>query len=199
MTWFDWFVFVSGVAAVWLTVRQHLLNWPVGIVSSGAVLVVAVQHKLYADGGLQVVYIVLGFYGWWHWYYGNPERADALPVVRTPARERIPLLVASVAVYLAIGSALVHLTDSDVPWLDAFPTTASLLAQYLLTRKYLGNWPVWIFAVNLPFAALYAYKGLYLLALLQPVYVVLSIAGWRQWRKVLVATGPGVHDATVTS
>jgi len=199
MTWFDWLVFGTGVAAVWLTVRQHLWNWPIGIANSAAVLVVAVQHKLYADGGLQIVYVVLGFYGWWHWYYGNPARADALPVVRTPRRELVPLVVLSIAVYAAMGSALAQFTDSDVPWVDAFPTTASLLAQYLLTRKYLGNWPLWIFAVNVPFTALYIYKGLYLLALLQPIYIVLSVVGWWQWRQALVAADPDAVEATVAS
>ncbi len=199
MTWFDWLVFVTGVAAVWLTVRQHLLNWPIGIANSLAVLVVAVQHRLYADGGLQIVYVVLGFYGWWHWYYGNPARHDALPVVRTPPRAVLPLATVSVVTYLAIAGALRTFTDSDVPWLDALPTTASLLAQYLLTRKYLANWAVWIFAVNIPFAALYLYKGLPLLALLQPVYVVLSVAGWRAWRVALVAADPGALEAQVAS
>jgi nicotinamide mononucleotide transporter len=199
MTWFDWLVFVSGIAAVWLTVRQHLLNWPIGIANSLAVLVVAVQHKLYADGALQVVYVVLGLYGWWHWYYGNPARHDALPVVRTPAREVLPLAVATALTYLMIAGALRTFTDSDVPWLDAFPTTASLLAQYLLTRKYLANWAVWIFAVNVPFAALYVYKGLYLLALLQPIYVALSVAGWRTWRLALAAPDPDPRDAQVAT
>lgn len=187
MTWFDWVVFGTGIAAVWLTVREHLLAWPIGIANSAAVLVVAVDNRLYADGGLQIVYVVLGFYGWWHWYYGAPEAPGALRVTRTPPREMTRLVSGSIATYVALGVALERLTDSDVPWLDAFPTTASLLAQYLLTRKYIETWAVWIALVNVPFAALYAMKGLWLLVALQPVYIALSVSGWMLWQKSMAA------------
>ena len=162
MNWWEWVVFVTGVAAVALTVKQHLLNWPNGIANSAALLVVAVQAKLYSDGGLQVFYIVLGFYGWWHWLYGNPTKRNALPVTRTPVVEAVLLAIASVITYCGL---------------------AVLLAQYLLTRKYLANWAVWIFLSNVPYVALYLYKDLPLLVALQPIYIALSIWGWVDWRR----------------
>jgi nicotinamide mononucleotide transporter len=188
MSWWEWLVFVTGVAAVGLTVKQHLLNWPIGIANSAALLVVAVQNRLYADGGLQVVYIVLGLYGWWHWLYGNPAAKNALPVTRTPVVEAAIVLMVSFVAFVGLGDLLTHLTDTDVPYYDALPTVASLAAQYLLTRKYLANWAVWIFGSNLPYVALYLYKDLPLLVALQPIYIALSIWGWIDWRRSMAST-----------
>lgn len=193
--WWEWAVFVTGVVTVLLVVRQNIWNWPLGMLNSALLFVVAVDAKLYSDGGLQIVYIVLGGYGWWHWLYGNPLARDALPVSRTPHREALIIVLVAVVGYVALGLLLDHGTDTDVPWYDAFPTTASLVAQYLLTRKYLENWPVWIVLVNIPYIALYAYKDLPLLSGLQLLYIALSVAGWVSWRKAMAehtARGVGV-------
>lgn len=97
------------------------------------------------------------------------------------------MAVAAAATFTLVSWALITLTDSDVPYWDAFPTTMSLVAQYLITRKYLSNWAVWIFGVNLPYLALYEYKALPLIAGLQVVFIVLSVLGWRDWRRSMQA------------
>jgi len=181
----EWAVVVTGAICVALTARQNVWNWPIGIVSSAVMFVVAVQNKLYSDGGLQVLYIVLGAYGWWHWLFGNPSARDALPVTRTPRVEAVVAVAVAAIGFVGLGLLLDGVTDTDVPFFDAFPTAASLLAQYLLTRKYLLNWPVWIFLVNVPYVALYLHKDLYLLAALQPLYIALSVWGWIDWRRSL--------------
>jgi nicotinamide mononucleotide transporter len=75
-----------------------------------------------------------------------------------------------------------RLTDSDVPWLDALPTVASVTGQVLLGLKRVENWPVWL-AVNLFSVGLFAYKGLWLTTLLYAVFAALSVIGWRAWRR----------------
>jgi nicotinamide mononucleotide transporter len=191
---------VTGVACVALTVRQHIFSWPVGIVSSALFLILFLGYGLYADSALQAVYIGLGFYGWWHWLHGGPRR-DALPVTKAPRRLRLALVVAAVGGTLAIGTFLDAATDSTVPYTDAATTTLSLVAQLLLTRKHVESWPVWILGVNVPYIAIYLYKGLAMTAALQVVFIALSIAGWRAWRGSMaadtttVATPAGMPEA----
>jgi nicotinamide mononucleotide transporter len=199
MSLVEWAGVLTGIACVWLTTRQNVWAWPIGIANSALFMVLFVPARLYADSALQVVYIVLGFYGWWHWLYGNPAARDALPVRRTPRAEAALLAGGALAVFVVMGVVLDRVTDTDVPWWDAFPTTLSLVAQYLLTRKYLANWAVWIFGVNLPFLALYWYKDLTLVAGLQLVFIALSVKGWVDWRRALtrddasLAVEPDVH------
>ena len=74
-------------------------------------------------------------------------------------------------------------TDTDVPWWDALPTTGSVAGQWLLGRKYVENWPVWV-AVNVISMGLFAWKGLWLTVLLYGLFAVLALVGWRAWRKM---------------
>jgi len=108
------------------------------------------------------------------------ERTE-LPVSFAPNRLRLLLALASIAGTVAFGAFLDATTDSTVPYPDAATTVLSLVAQLLLTRRHIDNWPVWIFGVNVPYIALYLYKGLALTAALQLVFIALSAMGWRRW------------------
>ena len=72
-----------------------------------------------------------------------------------------------------------------MPWWDAFPTAASVLGQWLLGRKYLENWLAWI-VVNVVSVGLFAYKGLWLTVILYTIFIVMSVFGWRAWRRLAV-------------
>jgi nicotinamide mononucleotide transporter len=172
----------TGIACVALTVRQHVFTWPVGIVSSALFLTLFLQVGLYADSMLQVLYVILGFYGWWHWLHGGPH-GDDLPVATASTGLRVALALVAAAASLAFGAFLDASTDSTVPYPDAATTMLSITAQILLTRKLIETWPVWIFGVNVPFIAIYLYKGLAMTAALQLVFIALSLAAWAAWRR----------------
>jgi nicotinamide mononucleotide transporter len=87
----------------------------------------------------------------------------------------------------ATGLFLKTFTDTDVPWWDAFPTAVSLVGQFLLGRKFIENWAVWI-VVNVVSVGLFAYKGLWLTAALYTVFIALSVVGWRAWARRLQAS-----------
>jgi nicotinamide mononucleotide transporter len=176
----------TGIACVAMTVRQRILNWPVGIVSSALFLLLFVRAGLYADSALQGLYIGLGFYGWWHWLHGGPARDD-LPVTSASGRLLGALACVALGATLALGGFLDAATDSTVPYPDAATTVLSVSAQILLTRKLVETWPVWIFGVNIPYVAIYLYKGLAMTAALQFVFIALSIAGWAAWRRSMAA------------
>ena len=182
---------LTGIAAVALTVRQHIATWPIGIVSVALFLVLFLDAGLYADSALQVLYVGLGFYGWWHWLHGGP-RGDDLPVTRASPRLRIGLALGAVVAIIVFGAFLDAATDSTVPYPDAATTVLSVTAQWLLTRKHIESWPVWIFGVNVPFIVIYLYKGLAMTAALQIVFIALSVAGWAAWRQSMAVTRAGV-------
>lgn len=176
---------VSGAWCVWLTARENIWNWPIGIVNSLLFGVLFFHTRLYADMGLQIVYVVLGFLGWYWWLHGGRGRTE-LPITRTPP----PL--AGVLVFLVIVSTwgmtlyLIHVHDA-APFWDALTTTLSLAAQYLLTRKMLENWLVWMTA-DVIYVALYVVKGLHLTAVLYAGLFALCVFGWGQWRRAARTT-----------
>lgn len=176
--------FVSGAWCVWLTVLANIWNWPIGIVNSAFYLVVFLNVRLFADMSLQIVYIVLGFLGWYWWLHGG-ERHDKLSVRRVRAAEAaaVGLAVAGATAGMAVYLRTIH---DSAPALDACTTCLSLGAQYLLTRKLLENWYLWV-TVDAVYIGLYAWRGLYLTSLLYLIYGTMCVIGLREWKKTLAA------------
>ncbi|MFC8619252.1 nicotinamide riboside transporter PnuC [Micromonospora purpureochromogenes] len=199
-TWAELLGFATGVLNVWLVARQHIVNWPVGIANVLLLMVLFWTAGLYADAGLQVVYVLLGLYGWYHWLFGG-ERRGRLAVSRTSGREWAGLAVAGVLLTGGLWALLDRATDSTVPLADAFTTALSLLATYGQTRKLVESWWLWIVA-DLVYIPLYAYKGLWLTGALYLVFLALCVLGLRAWRADLRAAGaprmvpPGPAPAT---
>src|SRR5688572_9971065 len=174
---------VFGVASVYLSARQNVWNWPLGIVNVALYIIVFYEAKLYADMGLQVVYVVLAAYGWWHWLHGGQNRGT-LRVSRAPMREIVLLGAAFVVGTAALSTFLARATDASLPLADSALTVASLVAQYMMTRKYVECWLVWIVA-DVAYVAMFLYKELWPTAALYLVFSVLAVLGWRQWRASL--------------
>ena len=140
------------------------------------------RSRLYGDASLQIFFAVVAGWGWWQWLRGTDATGHALRVRSLGTRGRAVALAAVVLAWPATALFLRRFTDTDVPWWDAFPTAASLLGQWLLGRKYIENWPAWL-VVNVVSVGLLAYKGLWLTVLLYAVFVVMSVIGWREWRR----------------
>jgi nicotinamide mononucleotide transporter len=172
--------FATGLVNVGLLVRRHILNWPVGILNVLLLMLVFWSAGLYADSGLQLVYVVLGAYGWWAWLYGGASRTP-LTVRHTTRTEWVGLAVAGVLLTAGLWQFLDRLTGSTVPLADALTTALSLLATYGQTRKLVENWWLWI-AADLIYIPLYAYKDLWLTALLYIAFLLLCVLGLRAWR-----------------
>jgi nicotinamide mononucleotide transporter len=170
----------TGLANVWLTVRQRLWAWPVGIVNALLYLVIFARAGLYSDTGLQLVYATLSVYGWWHWARGGPQ-FDALPVTRITAREGGATAVAALLVWVALSQLTMLFAGARMPRVDAMLVAASLAAQWWMTRKRLECWPLWI-AVNIGYVALFVVRELRLTAALYAVYGALAVVGYSQWR-----------------
>jgi nicotinamide mononucleotide transporter len=174
---------IFGVISVFLSVRQNIWSWPTAIVNVGLYIIVFYESKLYADTGLQVVYVVLNAYGWYHWLYGGKNRTE-LPVSRTSARLWLLLVALGATGTALIGTLLYRKTDAALPYIDAATTSTSLVAQWMMTRKLLENWIIWV-AVDVVYIGMYIYKSLYVTAVLYLIFLILSAMGYVQWRKSL--------------
>jgi nicotinamide mononucleotide transporter len=184
-TWAEVLGFGTGLVNVGLLVRRHILNWPVGILNVLLLMLVFWSAGLYADASLQIVYVVLGAYGWWAWLHGGASRTP-LTVRTTTRAEWLGLAVAGVLLTGSLWLFLDRLTSSTVPLADALTTALSLLATYGQTRKLVESWWLWI-AADLIYIPLYGYKDLWLTALLYVAFLVLCVLGLRAWRAALRA------------
>ncbi|MFF3863723.1 nicotinamide riboside transporter PnuC [Streptomyces sp. NPDC002209] len=189
MSWTEILGFATGALCVWLVARQHVANWPIGIANNVFFIVLFAQSGLYADAGLQIVFIALAAYGWWSWTHGGgPGSAEALPVRRTTRTEWAVLAAAGAVGVLGLTLLLGRVTDSTVPFWDALTTGLSLMATYGQCRKLVESWWLWI-AADLVYIPLYAYKGLYLTSALYAGFLALCVVGLLGWRRTLPAQG----------
>ena len=183
VTWLEVVAFVLALAMVVLNIRVDPLGWPLAIVSSLLYVALFWRSRLYGDAGLQVFFVLVAGWGWRQWLRGTRADGRMLAVRELSRRGRWLAGVALLVGWPVVGLFLKTYTDTDVPWWDAFPTAASVLGQWLLGRKYVENWPVWI-AVNVVSVALFAYKGLWLTVGLYAVFIAMSFVGWRAWRRL---------------
>lgn len=176
--------FVFGVAGVWLTVRQNLWCWPVSLANVSLYAVVFFRARLYADVGLQGVFFVLCTVGWWRWLHPGPLSKE-LKVTRLASREAAALGAASLIGALGMGHFFATHTDAALPYWDSTTVAISLVAQWLLTRKILENWQLWIVA-DVMMVGIYLAKGLTPTAGLYALYTLLAVQGLRQWRRSML-------------
>lgn len=186
VTWLELVAFVLAVWMVVCNIRVDPTGWPLAILSSLLYFALFWRHKLYGDASLQLVFVAVAAWGWRQWLRGSmhvQDHEEPLRVRALPARGRWTALLALLVGWPLIGLFLRRYTDTDVPWFDAFPTAGSLIGQWLLGRKYIENWPAWV-AVNAVGVGLFAYKGLWLTAVLYGIFLAMSFVGWRQWSLV---------------
>lgn len=183
-TWLELVAAVLALAMVGCNMREIHWGWPLAIVSSLLYVGVFAQARIYGDASLQVFFAIVALWGWFQWLRGHRADGSALQVGRLSRRGRWLALLACALAWPAVALFLLRFTNTDVPWLDGFATGLSLVGQFLLGRKFIENWAVWL-AVNGVSVGLFAHKGLWLSMGLYAVFAALSVAGYLAWRQSL--------------
>jgi nicotinamide mononucleotide transporter len=173
---------ISGLIFLYLEIKQNKWLWPVGLLTSIMYIYVFFVAKLYADMSLQFYYVFISIYGWILWSRGKKQEEKKLPVIRLHLNLSLKLVAASIGIYALIAYILVNFTDGSVPYWDAFTTALSIVATWMLARKILEQWLVWI-VVNSVSLGLYIYKDLNFTAVLFFFYTTMAVVGYLQWKK----------------
>jgi nicotinamide mononucleotide transporter len=182
MSWMEIIAATLGLVCVWLTIRRHIACWPVGIAMVVLYAIIFYEAKLYSDMLLQVVYVFMQLYGWYAWLLGGPDRTP-LVVGRVPVWQIVPWTALGLAAAGSLGGWMYTNTDASFPFIDAIVTAFSLIAQWLMGRKLLESWLVWIF-VDIVSIGLFFAKELYLTMGLYAVFLVMATWGWFEWKGV---------------
>ena len=181
MSTLEWIAALAGAVSVYLSARENIWSWPTAIVNVGLYIIVFRRAGLYSDMGLQVVYLVLSVYGWYQWLYGGANRTE-LTVSRATAREWLIVTPIVLVFWIALARYTATLPGVALPSLDAGLATVSLVAQWMMTRKIIENWMLWIVA-DIIYVPMYVYKGLPVTAVLYAVFLVLAVVGLRSWSR----------------
>ncbi len=174
--------FATGAVCVWLVTKENIWNWPIGLANNLFFATLFWNARLYADFGLQWVYFGFGIWGWWVWMHGGKDHSP----LKVSRATRVEWLV--ITVFIVLGTwglrEILLKVNGSAPFLDALTTVICLAAQYLLCRKKIENWWLWITA-DLIYVPLYASKNLPLTSVLYAGFIVLCILGIMRWKKEL--------------
>jgi nicotinamide mononucleotide transporter len=174
-----------GLGNIYLTVKQNIWCWPVGVVMVTLYIYIFFTTKLYSDAALNVFFLVMQFYGWYVWTRDGVDHSRSLTAVTRLSRRGWLMTLSGVVAWTAgVGTLMRRYTDAAAPYPDSFTTILSVIAQFLLTRKILENWTLWIVA-DVVYIVVYTYKSLYWTAGLYAIFLVLCVQGYREWRVTL--------------
>ena len=183
MLWLEVAGAVIGLIYLWLEYRASVWLWAANIVMPAIYILIYAKSGFYADMGINIYYLLEGIYGWAVWLRRG-ENGEELPISHTPRRLIAPLTLLGIACWGVILFILLRYTDSTVAFGDSFTTAASIVALYMLARKYAEQWIVWI-VIDVVCCWLYISKGLYPTAILYGLYSLLAIFGYRKWLKLM--------------
>ena len=178
--------FFTGIAGVFLTIKRSPFCWPISALNVMLYGVIFYDTKLYADMGLQGVFLVFSIYGWYAWTKGSKNYlpdSSPLQVKQSTIKELSFGILITIPIAVILGYMLKNQTNADFPYIDSMLASLSIFAQILQTRKRLENWYIWI-VVDAVYILIYVSKDLYLSAILYAVFLALAIQGAIEWRRV---------------
>jgi nicotinamide mononucleotide transporter len=174
---------VFSLLYLFFSIRQKILLWLMGIISALLYMIVFFQAKFYADMTLNGYYLFISIYGWMVWNRGRNQQ-DKMPVTRITRKLALILFVITAIAFVTIGLVLDRFTDSPIPYWDAFTTALSFTATWMLARKILEHWILWII-VDTVSMGLYLYRGLYPTLVLFAIYSAMAVFGFIAWKRTL--------------
>jgi len=184
--WIEIIAATLGIIAIYFQIKVKPFYWVISLVVSSMYIIIYFSAKLYADMSMQFYYVGMSIYGLYVWLSGNNNKdKKTIPISKIKdLKSWLLLALISALSFLIIGFILKKFTDSNVPWWDSFTTSLSFVATWMLARKKIENWLIWI-VVDATSVALYIYKQLYPTTILFIILTLLAIVGYFQWKREL--------------
>lgn len=179
--WLELVGVLSGLLFLYFEYKESSWMWVTGILTSLLYTIIFFKSRFYADMGLQIYYVVIGFYGLYRWNKPQSSEKEA-SIGNIPNKELVYVFVTSILLWCGLYFLLSKFTDSPVPLGDAFTSAFGITATWMLTHKYIQQWLFWII-INAVSMGLYLSRGLDLTAFLYFVYGAISVAGYYKWRQ----------------
>ena len=171
-----------GLLYLWLEYKANIWVWIVGAIMPMVHGVLYLQSGIYADAAMQLYYVAAGIYGLFVWLRGEKRSEKRVDIQYTPKQWIFSLVAVYVVLHISLYFLLTEFTDSRVPLFDSMSTALSIVAMWMLSRKLVEQWLVWL-VVDMISVGLYLYKGIPITAMLYMLYCALAVAGYMRWRK----------------
>ena len=177
---------ICGLLNVGLIIRRSIWNYPFGFLMVILYAKIFFDYQLYSDALLQVYFFFIQFYGLYYWLKGRADDGTII-VEYLPVKQYTAYLLVALAGWLLLSHVMHTYTDASFPYWDAAIATLSVLAQFLMSRRHVESWYLWI-VVDLLAIGLFYTKELEPTAALYGVFLVLATIGLLRWRRAAALT-----------
>ncbi len=174
-----------GLWYLWLEYHANIWLWIVGAIMPMVHGLLYLSSGIYADAAMQLYYVLAGIYGLMVWRR-RPKNKSEGKIVHTPLKWLPVLLVVYALLHFLLYFLLTEFTDSRVPFFDAMSTALSVVAMWMLSRRLVEQWLVWL-VVDMISVGLYLYKQIPITAGLYTIYCILAVVGYLRWHKLAKA------------
>ena len=205
MSWIEAFGTVFGLLCIWFASQEKTINYLFGLLNVTLFAVIFFQIQLYGLLLLQLFFFCANIYGWYAWTRPN-EQGETLEV-RWLSQNKLVAMAAACAILIALLTMYIapfffalaniavdslNLFGADLaepvlepdafPFWDATMTILSIVAQVLMTRKYVENWILWI-VINIISVGIYATQGVYAMSVQYAILMFIAANGTREWAR----------------
>ena len=180
---------IFGLASVWLVKKESVWGFPVGAVNVLIYVFICFSARLYAYAGINVFYFLMGMYGLYNWIR-KTGTDDHIPITRCSPGERWIYAGLILIFFAVLYLMLRRFTDSTVPVWDSVTTSIYIIAMWLMARKRIEHWLLWIIG-DLISIWLFAYEQLFFSSFQYMVFTVIAFLGWLEWKKKIRVLIPG--------
>jgi nicotinamide mononucleotide transporter len=175
------FATIISIVGVWLTTKQIIWCWAVSLGGIVLSLYVFFHSHLYLQALLQIFYVFMTIYGWYNWIHGG-EDGSKLKICSIKKRDAIIYLITGIITIVATGYLFSLYTSDSSPWLDSLTFVCGIIATYIMAKKIMEHWLVWIFN-DIIMVGMCFYQNLYIFTFLYFIFIILASYGFIEWRK----------------
>lgn len=176
----EWVGVITGIIAVYLLYKNHILTWPVGFINIGCFMFIFWQQRLYGDFAVQVIFLLTGIAGWANWnrkIFKNPTTLSSI--------EKLIWITVTLALLPLTSYYLNHYTNCSYPIAEAAILSLSIIGQCLTALRKLENWYWWLVADAL-MMVIYYKKELYPTSVYAGIIFIIGIFGLISWQKTIL-------------
>lgn len=181
--WLEILAAVISIAGVWLTAWEKAINWPISIIGCFLSVLILLTKKQYGDMALSVFYILFSFYGWYEWLHGGKNK-QAIEISRINFKTLLIFTLITIVCTWGLYSFMKYFTDNSIPFLDSATTVFSLSCTWMMAKKYIENWLLWI-VIDATYIVQYTVTDLYPFAILSFIFTLLAVYGYFEWKKLM--------------
>jgi nicotinamide mononucleotide transporter len=189
MNWLELIAVILGILSVWYARKEKILVFPFGIANVSIYIYICFIAKLFANAGINIVYLISNIFGWYMW--SGKSDNQRLEISKNTIKQNVISWFSVVLIYIIVFFTLrwvnrdnIEYMESYLPWIDSFNTAFFLVATILMAVKKIENWLFWIIGdiISIP---IFASQGLFFTSIQYTVFLILAILGWKEWRQKL--------------